>query len=118
MDDDRPTPVKLPRSAAWFDYLQRAQRRHGSKLDLSEVDAADHFLPYFGTGTRLRVAWGDGPDSYVRTGTVTITTGWRPALLLLHRRTDRGSSDVLGPRDVIVGVKRPGERSYRPPPTR
>ena len=80
-------------------YEQHLIRR-GQYTDTSDLDAAGQFKPYF-RGPRIRV---DGPAG-IRTGTVGMTTGWRPAFLLMHRVTDSGSSDVLGPEDRIVAVQ-------------
>lgn len=83
----------------WEQYVQRARARWGERLDLSDIE--ERFLPYF-RGPRIKVtSWGD-----TRTGVVGVTTGYKPALLLIHRRSDRGSSDVLGPRDELVAVQR------------
>lgn len=78
-------------------------RQHGDRWDPS--DLAAEFVPFFETTRtpyRLRVQYGDGPDAYIRTGTVNVTTGWRPAFLLMHRSSDQGSGDVLGPHDHIT----------------
>lgn len=82
-------------------------------LDTSDLDAADQFRPYLHSSTRLRVRRVyPGGEVYERTGTVGKTTGWKPAYLLMHRSSDHGSSDLLGPDDKIVAVKYPGSRSY------
>lgn len=89
------------------------RQQHGDKFDESELRAAKHFAPYLHNGTRLKVRrdYGDG-EYHERTGTVGKTTGWRPAFLLMHRSSDRGSSDVLGPEDEITHVH--DGRGYRP----
>jgi len=71
--------------------------------DTAELDAAGQFKPWF-HGPRIKVAgpWG------TRFGTVGMTTGWRPAFLLMHRSSDIGSSDLLGPDDHVVAVQRNG----------
>lgn len=86
-------------------YLARKRAQYGSKFDPSEL--APQFVPYFGKGgprIRVRRTYANG-ETRERTGTVGVTTGWRPAFLLMHRSTDHGSSDVLGRDDVIVAVK-------------
>jgi len=80
--------------------LARKAREHGSKWDPSGL--APQFAPYLHSDTRIKVRgpWG------TRTGTVGITTGWRPAFLLMARTSAHGSSDLLGPEDQIIAVKR------------
>jgi hypothetical protein len=82
--------------------------RHGERFDASELVSA--FARFHGTGQRIRVVNGD----FIRTGRVGMTTGWRPAFLLMHRSSDHGSWDVLGPRDVITHVQY--GRTYEPTP--
>ncbi len=80
--------------------IRDGEREHGDRFDPSELAAAAHFAPYLRTGLRLKVRNGD----FVRTGTVGKTTGRRPAFLLMHRSSDHGSWDVLGPSDEIVAT--------------
>ncbi len=87
--------------ASYLRLLTEAGRReHGDRFDASDLERAAHFAPYLRTGLRLKVRKGD----FERTGTVGKTTGWRPAFLLMHRSSDRGSWDVLGPDDEIVAT--------------
>ena len=89
----------------WTDYVARAERTHGEKLDLSEINQA--FVPYF-RGPRIKVrVWGDE-----MTGTVGITTGWKPALLLMRRSSDHGSVYLLESDAELVAVQR--GRTYVP----
>lgn len=87
-------------------YLRSKLLKHGDKFDSSKL--APQFWPFFRTGTRIRVNFGyrlaDGSWEEL-TGTVGITTGWRPTFLLMRRCTDRGSPWVLGVKDRIVAVK-------------
>jgi len=78
--------------------IKRAQGRHGDKFDASDLVPA--FVRYFNSGERIEVTDGD----YVRRGRVGVTTGWRPAFLLVHRTSDHGSSDVLSDRDRVIKV--------------
>ena len=52
----------------------------------------EKFKNYLGTGERVRVkfSWGE-----VKTGTIGLTTGWKPALLLILTRRSHGSSYIL-----------------------
>jgi hypothetical protein len=53
-------------------------------------------------------------DDWGRWGYVGLTTGWRPAFLLMKRRGQVGSSDLLNPqRDKIVNSKWLTEKKRR-----
>ena len=90
--------------------VYKAQRRREDPRWTDEELPAK-LVPHFRSGVRIRVANGE----YVRTGKVGITTGWRPAFLLMHRSSDTGSSDVLNERDQITGVQ--SGRAYISPDT-
>lgn len=77
--------------------VQTKKSQYGSKFDAS--DLAPQFRRHFHTGQRLKVRNIDGRE---RTGTVGVTTGWKPVFILMHRSTDHGSTDVLGKYDVVV----------------
>lgn len=81
---------------------EQGRNKHGDKFDPSDLIAAQQFAPYLHTDLRLKVSnvrWG-----WERTGRVGITTGWKPAFLLMHRSSDRGSGDLLGPNDIIIAT--------------
>jgi len=63
---------------------------------------------YFNSDVRVEVV---SPCGYKRRGTITITTGWQPSLMLKHRVTDSGSWDLIDERDIIVAAI--GTRSVR-----
>ena len=92
-----------------------ATKRHTTpNLDTASLDAVEENVRrYFRTDRRVRVetTWDDG-ETYIRTGRISVTTGWRPAFLLVHRSSDTGSSDVLGPRDRVTHVQH--GRTYVP----
>jgi hypothetical protein len=79
---------------------ERHLARRGQYTDTADLDAASQFKPFF-HGDRIKVS---GPMG-VRFGRVGITTGTKPAFLLMHRITDIGSWDVLGKDDKIISVK-------------
>ena len=81
--------------------IAKGQDRYGDQFDPSTLIATAQFAPYLHSGQRIKV---QGPWE-TRTGTVGITTGWRPAFLLMHRSNAMGSSDVLSIQDKIVGVQ-------------
>lgn len=90
-------------------YVDRKKREHGDKFDAAELH--QKFRSYFHSEQRVKVRayYPDSGESWTRTGRVSATTGWRPAFLLMHRSSDRGSSDVLSERDEVVAVQRSGK---------
>lgn len=91
--------------ASWLASIVAARQDHtgpdGQAFDPSEL--APIFAPYLGTDVRLRVTtFHPHGGRHTRTGRVGITTGWRPAFLLMHRSNDHGSWDVLAHGDQIV----------------
>lgn len=104
--------------------VNQGRVQHGERFDDTDLRAAKHFAPYYRNGARLKVRrdYGDG-EYHERTGTVGKTTGWKPAFLLMHRSSDRGSSDVLGPEDEITHIHNgrqyvPVRPATPPPPQR
>lgn len=83
------------------DLIARGQARHGDKW--TDADLAEKFWPYYASGARIKVT---SPGGFTRTGTVGVTTGWRPAFLLMHRSDAMSSWDVLSASDEVVAVKR------------
>ncbi len=93
----------------WADYLKG--RADGTKLANPEhvfdpSTLAGQFVPYFhgrhNDRVRVRVRFSHGEEL---TGTIGITTGWRPCFLLMRRSNAYGSSYTLGTQDRIVAVK-------------
>lgn len=86
---------------SYTEYVARKQSELGERFDVSKL--APQFVPYYESGQRIEVrsSWG------TRRGRVGVTTGWRPAFLLMARRNCIGSSDVLNARDVVVRVVAP-----------
>ncbi len=83
--------------------LARGRTEHGEHFDSSALDAVDDSIKQaFQSGARVIVR--NERYDETRRGRVSTTTGWRPAFLLMHRVSDHGSSDVLGPDDRVVGV--------------
>lgn len=99
--------LHMTTNRSYSELVARGKARHGDQFDDSGL--APQFRRYYESGQRIRVQSGD----FVRTGTVGVTTGWRPAFLLMHRSNASGSWDVLGPNDVVTHVQR--GREYVPP---
>ncbi|MGH7962943.1 MAG: hypothetical protein ACRERD_14120 [Candidatus Binatia bacterium] len=92
-------------TTTWSAFIApRKQTEHGDKFDPS--DLAEKFISHFESGERIRVEFDYGSGGKcVRTGRVSVTTGWKPAFLLIRRRTDRGSSTLLNSDDRITHVQ-------------
>ena len=71
----------------YFEVLGRLRAKHGTRFNPPQ--GVDHLIPYFG----MRCVEVTGKYE-VRRGRIGITTGWAPALLLLHNATSIGSSDL------------------------
>lgn len=86
----------------YVQMLRRFFARYGETFEVSGL--SQQFIKYYNSGERIRVnRYGMG---CVVSGRVGVTTGWCPCFLLLHRRTDMGSSETLHDDDCIVAVKR------------
>lgn len=90
-------------------YLARKRREYGDRFVPPD---APQFVRYFqGPRIKVRTTYPSG-ETYERTGTVSITTGWKPAFLLMRRSNAFGSSDLLRRDDEVIAVQ--GGRKYIP----
>ena len=87
----------------YADFVYRKRREYGERF--SEADLAARFIPFFESGERIRIVDLGGGET---TGTVGVTTGWKPAFLLMRRSSDLGSEILLGPETKILAVQRHG----------
>ena len=89
---------------SYADLVRRGIARHGERFDTCELLPA--FRRWYESGDRVRVRYtytdGTHEDS---TGTIGVTTGWRPAFLLMHSVRSHGSSYVIGSHDRVIAVK-------------
>lgn len=84
------------------DYLQRARARHGERF-IPPTDP--RFIDAYNKGDKFRIkvrATYPSGHTHERWGFVGITTGWAPAFLLMARRGQHGSSDLLCKDDEII----------------
>lgn len=101
--------VKQNDTEYYRDFIARKQAEYGDRFDPSGLDP--RYIPYFHSDVRIKVETGDG--GMVLTGTVGVTTGWKPSFLLMRTARSHGSSWLLGKDERIVGVKQ--GRSYVAP---
>lgn len=96
------------RSDSFEEYLSRKQREHGEKWNPNLL--APQFVPHFhGNRIRVRTTYDDG-TTFERTGRVSVTTGWMPVFLLVHRSNAYGSWDTLAAEDEVVAVQGRGRK--------
>lgn len=82
------------------DFIARKRKEYGERFDASDLDP--RFIPYFHSDVRIKVE----TCGKILTGTIGVTTGWRPAFLLMLRSSSHGSSWLLSrPSDRILAVK-------------
>ena len=82
------------------ELIERAKQRYGEKFDASAL--ASQFIPYFNSEERIKVK--DYDEEL--TGTIGVTTGWKPAFLLMRTSRSIGSSYILKENNQIIAVKR------------
>lgn len=104
--------------AMWCAERRRYWHQQGKTFDPSNL--ASQFVPYFTTRPenrrRIKVTrtyTGPPDEVHTRTGTVGVSSGFRPIFLLMHRSNAIGSWDTLTDDDVIVGEK--NGRTYTAP---
>jgi len=91
------------------DYLASKRSAYMERFDESELSR--QFIPYFNNRARIRV---EMPYDEILTGTVGVTTGWRPSFILMRTSRSIGSCHLLDDRARIIGVQENGSRKYRP----
>lgn len=96
---------------SYDDLLRRFRAKWGEKFDASGLSA--EFVRYYQSGERIRVDMrgldSEEKDSYghtIITGTVGVTTGWRPCFLLMRTTRSIGSPWTLDGKDRILAVRR------------
>jgi len=87
------------------DYINRKKREYKSKFNRSSL--ARQFIPAYNSGRRIRVRFKSGE---VLSGTVGVTTGWKPVFLLMLTSRSLGSSWTLNKEDKIVPNSTPIKR--------
>ena len=92
-------------STKYDSYISRQKTKWGSKFSAS--DLAKQFIPAYNSSQRIRVKFSTGE---VLSGTVGVTTGWKPAFLLMLTSRSIGSSWILKGKDKIVPNTTPIKR--------
>ena len=82
------------------EFMERKQREYGEKFDPSDLNPA--FVRYFENGERDKVLDYGEPV----TGTIGVTTGWKPCFLLMRRSNAIGSNWCINQDSKVIAVKR------------
>ena len=81
------------------ELVNRKTAQYGNKFDSSDLDK--RFITYYQTGQRIKVEI----CGMITTGTVGVTTGWKPAWLLMRTSRSIGSQWILGKESKLLAVK-------------
>ena len=85
--------------------MQRGKTRWGSEF-VEPVTTPEQRYHFNGARVEITTTYANG-EQFIRRGRIGITTGWAPALLLVSRRGEIGSYDVLNENDIITRVIAP-----------
>jgi len=78
-------------------YLARKRAEFGDIFDPD--DLAENFIPYFESGQHIEVTDQHGNKAQ---GYVEVTTGWKPAFILVYNRRGLGGSWILRDTDTVT----------------
>lgn len=76
----------------------------GTNIIRNYSNIAQQFAGYYRKDIRIKVAFCDdnGKVYETKTGTVSMTTGWKPSLMLMLRKDSTGSSWLLSAKDKLI----------------
>ena len=87
-------------------YCERQRAVHGARFE-APTDA--RWIQAYNAGERYRIKvltrYPNSDEVTERWGYVALTTGWAPSFMLMRRRGQRGSSDLIDSRDELVAAK-------------
>lgn len=100
-------PPKLAES------IRVTRARYGEKFDTSSVDVVHRSVREYYHGPRviLETTYDRG-EVHRRAGTISMTTGWRPAFLAMHSVSQIGSSDLITGINTRVVAVQHGNRYF------
>lgn len=82
-------------------YINKKTKEYGNNFDSSGL--AEQFIKYFNNGQRIKVQFEYRGNPL--TGTVGVTTGWKPSFILMRQSNSIGSPWLLGKNDKVIAVK-------------
>ena len=86
------------------EYCNRQRQRHGAEF-VPPTDTRFIYAYNKGEHYRVKVLTCYGAERFMRWGYVALTTGHKPSFMLMRRRGQHGSSDLLGERENIVASR-------------
>lgn len=95
---------------------QAARLNPGKQISMELIENVDTaLLDAYASGSRVKVERTDSDgEVYSRTGTVSVSLGWTPVLLLIARSNQRGSSDTLSSKDRVTHWRSETSGGYIP----
>jgi len=80
-------------------HIAMKKLEYGNKF--SAIDLDKRFIKYFNSGQRIKVTFSYGESE---SGTVGVTTGWKPVFLLIKTTRSLGSSTFLNKSIIKIEV--------------
>ena len=77
-------------------------RCKGTNILIDYSNISSQFIPYYENGKRIKVQYTYGKDKEIKSGTVGMTTGWKPVFILMLRSNSTGSSYILTDKEIIL----------------
>jgi len=74
----------------------------GENILIDYSNISEQFIPYYKNKQRIKVQYTYGKEKEVKSGTVGITTGWKPVFILMLRSNSTGSSYILTDKEQIL----------------
>ncbi len=71
----------------------------GTNVIIDYSSIAKKFIPYYENKQRIKVEFSHGE---IKSGTISMTTGWKPVFILMLRKNSTGSSYTLSDKDIIL----------------
>lgn len=81
------------------DFNEFIKRRAGEDSRFDAVNLSKKFIPFYESGERIKIEFSSG---IIKSGTIGITTGWKPVFILLLTKRSTGSSWTLSEKDSIM----------------
>jgi hypothetical protein len=103
-------PRRPARFRTYADLVRHFEERYPRQFDDSEL--WPQFRTWVGYDGRIEVS-GEHRAGQRRTGYLGVTSGWRPAFILVARSDSMGSSDVLRKDDEVIARQR-ADGKYHP----
>lgn len=92
----------MTRYRSFSDYCDDKRSR---MADFDPSDLAPQFVPAFERGDTYRVKVDFGYGEKPVWGFVGVTSGWKPSFILMRRRGQHGSSEILSASHLILSTK-------------